>query len=162
MGEFGFKNAYESNIRMLALDTAFHSLQAEASIRERIGRSAMFIDLFPEGRTQLIAAADIYRRLGDDNSVFRILLMRAELEWRAGDPESSNDLFKKALEQVEITGIEVPQELYFSGIAFNCYQSGEWEMALNACERSLDELSGRKITRNLLESVGRILKLSPT
>ena len=147
LGEFGFKNAYESYMKMLALDASFKNPQAEASIRERVGRSAMFIDLFKEGRAQIKTAEEIYRRLGDDNSVFRILLMRAELEWRAGDPETSNNFFKKALKQAEVAGIEIPQELYFSGIAFNYYQSGEWEMALDACERSLDELSGRKITR---------------
>lgn len=147
LGEFGAKNAFHSYVKMLGFDSSFGSLKTEAVICERIGRSGMFIDEFTAGRRFLKRAEEAYRRLGDDGSVFRMLLLRAELELRAGDGETSNDFFISALRQAELANLEVPDELYFTNIAFNWYKINEWDQALEACEHSLKQFSGGKIPR---------------
>ena len=147
LGEFGFKFAFQSYLQMLEYSPAFENPQAEAAVYERIGRSAMFTDRFKEGRRFLKSSKEIYQSLGDERSVFRLSLLQAELELRAGDGETSNEYFNQALKQAELADLQIPQELYFSNIAFNWYQAGNWEQALEAVDAALAGLPEGEIPR---------------
>ena len=147
LGEYGSRNAFQAYKKMLSLDSTFVSESAKAVIFEKIGRSALYSDEYKYGRTFLESAKETYVKLGDDKSVFRILLLKAELELRAGDGETSNDYFKAALSQADIADIEVPNELFFTNIAFNWYEINEWIKAQEACSLALKEFSNVKIPR---------------
>ncbi len=147
LGEYGFKLAFQSYYRMFRFSPDFESSKTEAVIYERMGRSGMFIDRIEEGRGYLKKAREIYSDLGDARSVFRVTLLQAELEFRAGDGETSNEFFQQAMKEAELARLEIPEEHYFSNIAFNWYRINDWDLALNAAQKSLEKLPQGKIPR---------------
>jgi len=130
LGEFGFRNAYQTYRMRLSLDTAFAQPLEKAVFYERIGHCGLVVEDSEEADDYLLTAVQVYKELGRTQDAIRNLKRLALLYQVAGRNEEAIDVYNETLAIDEREGRWDEVERTYRNIAYNYHVMGEPEDAL--------------------------------
>jgi len=131
LGEYGFAKAFQYYRLRLLYDTTYSNLLEKATLFERAGHCALFIEELEPASAYLKQAIQIYSDLGREEESLLSMRRLAMLNYQAGKYNEAVQVFEALATRDEKANRQNELELDYRNMAFNYHLMGEDEDALN-------------------------------
>ncbi len=145
LGEFGYESAANSYLQGMQYREPFHSVKHEALIRERLGHCLLFSGKYTEASAQLTQARDLYVKIGDAGSEWRVMLRLAELYSFSQEHDLAAEVYSDISDRVDRVGKADSRALWHRNAAVHNLRLKDWKTAERFAKIALSELDSTEV-----------------